>query len=210
MLLGNDLIISASADKNYFLLSNGESDKVTIELHASANPFCTSECVSDFIDLSTGAVIDSSSFSMNLLGPRYKEYDLNANRKGEGQVLYRFEVKCKSKSTFFCRTTEEEKGRKLIVALDYKLNQEEERFRSSSKEKIISLRSATANQIENLKSLNNSLSQFANSTSEASVLKNAANANMQETKALVADFENLKEIWENQDPDLLKELRALN
>lgn len=135
-ILGNDTLVQLTATQQDFFVKNSETSIVEFQTYVSTNLFCEASCEYDFKDLSNGYVIDKGTFNTSLSNPHELEYSLVAPDRGEGQILYHFEVSCKSKKTTFCNTDEEEKKRSFLVAVNYVLSEEQQEFKQKSSEEL--------------------------------------------------------------------------
>jgi hypothetical protein len=133
-LIGNDLIIKVAADKEFLSLKNKDSETIKFKVYAITNMFCTTSCSSKFIDLSKGAIIESDSFDLKL--SKSKEYLITSPDLGTGTVLYRFDVSCNTKKTFFCETLEKPSKRTMLITMDYEPTEEELSLKNNLKIEI--------------------------------------------------------------------------
>jgi hypothetical protein len=130
-LIGNDLIIKISADKENLFLKNKDSETVSFKIYTITNLFCKTTCTSRFIDLSNSAVIETDSFDIKL--SKIKEFTLISDKTGYGMDLYRFDISCNNKQTFFCESLVKEKKRSVLITLNYQPNNEETILRDKLK-----------------------------------------------------------------------------
>ncbi|MEK6895609.1 MAG: alpha/beta fold hydrolase [Nanoarchaeota archaeon] len=136
MILGNDLTIRLSTNNESLFMNKGETEKVEFTTSAIMNPFCKAYCQSDFVDLSSGQVIDNDSFELTLTSSLTKSYPININKLGKGQDLYNFQIICQSKKSFLCQTTEDKKFRNILLTVDYDLNDSDKGFISDMQNNI--------------------------------------------------------------------------
>lgn len=128
-LMGNDVIIKLSADKEHISIVHGEEQNVTFSASVTTNPFCRAVCASRFDDLSSGTAVDIDAFTLKPTQPVAHTYTINASRPGEGQDLYRFTMQCQSVRTAFCNTAESPTKRSVLVTVAYGLNEEEKQLK---------------------------------------------------------------------------------
>jgi len=211
LLIGNDLVISANADKENLFLVHNQNDSVTFSIYATTNPFCKIECTSEFTDLSSGEMIDNSSFILTSanLNSQSKQYQFTASNPGIGQDLYRFDVGCKSIKTTLCQTNEEVKKRDILITLNYELNDEEQRFKNESKEKINSI----IQKADYLSHESDALAVAINSIGQIDFNDSVSRLNV--IRAEILDYIDvgnlLKSLWEKQDYlNLEKEIKKNN
>jgi len=206
-VLGNDILVRLSSDKDHIFFTNSTSDEVTFKISIVMNPFCTAQCNYEFFDLSNGEFIDKGSFNTTSIFSKTRDYTLNKSNR-LGQVLNRFEVSCKSKKTILCYTKETESKRAVLITLNNEITDEDKEFKEESKMNIFSLWQIlysvndrlNESQV-NLNSINNSFSteSFSNKLNESSNLFIGLNQS----------FINLKELWEAQNlVSLRKQLPA--
>jgi len=139
LLLGNDLAVKLNpSDENIFLTS-GESKTISFGTSILANPFCSADCTSKFIDLSKNKLIDTNNFTLKTALSESKNYDISASKSGSGQDYYRFEVKCKGIESFFCPTNGDEKSKSILIIMNYGLNKNEEKTFDNYKSILSSL-----------------------------------------------------------------------
>jgi pimeloyl-ACP methyl ester carboxylesterase len=138
-LLGNDILISLSADKENIFFSGNPEQKVVFTTSVSINPFCVAKCQYSFIDLGTGDVIDAKELSITPLVPTSLEYSFNSEGHVSGQELERFEIRCESQKTRLCYTRKEESRRTVLITVNYDLSEEQKIKNEISKQEIISM-----------------------------------------------------------------------
>ena len=100
LLLGNDIVVMLSVDKEVLNLKHLESEKINFDYYVLANPFCTAECTSEFTDLSKGYTIQEEAFTLKTALVNSKGYNISADKIGEGQDIYRFDISCHGISNF--------------------------------------------------------------------------------------------------------------
>lgn len=138
-LLGSDILISLSADRNNFFFDE-DLEEVNFKMSVEMNPFCVAECEYEFVDLSSGKLIESGRFNIASILSKTQTYQLNKNDVSFGsQVLNSFQLTCRSKKTVLCFTSGKESKRNILITLNNKLSEEEEELLDDYREKIISL-----------------------------------------------------------------------
>ena len=138
-ILGNDIILRLSADKEDILLFRNQEQEVKFEAKITTNPFCTAQCESLFEDISNNKQIGQDNFTLRPGMPLTKAYRLKTEKFGEGMFLYRFNLQCQSKKTFFCNTKEESTSRNLLVTAEYRLTDDEKKIKEELKLKLDNL-----------------------------------------------------------------------
>lgn len=197
-LLGNDLVIKITADKENLFLKHEDSDSVKIRMYAITNLFCNTNCVSEFIDLSANKTLESAFFNLKL--PRTKEYILTAENQGTGQKLYRFDIECKSKRTYLCETMEEPKKRSLLITLNYEPNENEKEIKQELKYQLDNL-AGKMNYFElNLNEFQLAIEKL-NKTCETDFNLNNARTKISDSEEI---YKTLTSVWEDEDYFLLK------
>jgi len=220
-LVGNDLIISLSSDKeNIFLLAN-QSEKVTFEISAAANPFCSIFCNYSLYDLSDNYTLDSGNISMSSRNFQEKSYQLYSPKKGSGQKIYSFKVLCQSKKTAFCNTETTKRIRNVLITLDYNLSKEEEIERDLSAEKILLLKNYsdyllyTYNYLDNLSlQINFTQDYLQFSSSLRNISDNLTKVNSYLINAsyfwTMEDYSSLNSLLSSSEEDLSKIILSIN
>jgi hypothetical protein len=197
-LIGNDFVISLNADKTNFFLNHNEEDKVIFESQIYTNFFCSANCHSKFIDLSSGKTLDEKKFYLKPAMQNIQEFYIYSDKFGSGQDLYRFEIKCTSIKTAFCKTSGEEKSKNILITLDYDLNEEEKILKQKYKENI-SFGITEINYLENylseFKNISLKLSEFNNSINFSEEIENVSKS----INLLNESYFNLKKDWENNN-----------
>ncbi|MFP4111915.1 MAG: alpha/beta fold hydrolase [Candidatus Woesearchaeota archaeon] len=120
--LGNDIVIKLETDKEYIDLKRLDKEDLEIISTVNTNPFCSASCTYTFEDLSHGKIIEEQNITLDPLHPMKRQYEINADWKGKGQVLFRANMVCTSKSSFLCHTKERPTTRKILIPVNYKLN----------------------------------------------------------------------------------------
>jgi hypothetical protein len=140
-VLGNDILVKVSADKDNFFFANSSQEEVNFRISVTMNPFCVAQCDYEFLDLSSGKKIESGVFNINSILSKTKTYSLNKTDVPTGsQNLNSFEITCKSKKTILCFTSEEENKRTVLITLNNQISEEEQTLLNGYKEKFISLK----------------------------------------------------------------------
>ena len=135
-ILGNDIIVRLSADKETLSVVHGQEAPVTFEASVTTNPFCTASCNSVFTDIGSNTIIEQNAFDLKPGFPFSKSYLLRSEQRGSGQKLYRFSMECQSVSTVLCHTDGEPTSRSILVTLNYYLSEEEKQLKGQLKEAL--------------------------------------------------------------------------
>ncbi|MFH1365107.1 MAG: alpha/beta fold hydrolase [archaeon] len=197
-LLGNDLLVKLSADKENIFFSNSSEQSITLTISALMNPFCIAQCQYSFFDISSGKAIETGEFTMASLLPKTQQYSFNSEGHLQGQKLNRFEVSCKSQKTKLCYTSEQKSKRSILVTLNYDLSQEQKIANELSKKEIISLREKIYNMSQELKNANYSLKELNNFIITENLLSEFANLSYTLLELNIS-FEELKQEWISQN-----------
>jgi triacylglycerol esterase/lipase EstA (alpha/beta hydrolase family)/prefoldin subunit 5 len=199
LLLGNDIVVKFSSDKDSLNLKHLESEEISFNTYVLTNPLCSAECSFEFSDLSSGRVIDSETFTLKPAITKSKEYTVTANKVGKGQDLYRFNIRCAGVKTFWCHTTELNRTRSVLVTVNYDLNDAEKALKNSSKVKIEQL-------IQEASSLSSEIEGINLTLNNLTSLEGDFSSKLKDIKLLLAEYNNsafnLKEKWENQEYNL--------
>lgn len=200
-VLGNDILVKISADKDNFFFTNSSQEEVNFKISVTMNPFCIAQCEYEFLDLSHGKTIESGAFNIASILSKTKTYTLNKTDVPSGsQNLNSFEISCKSKKTILCFTSENENKRSVLITLNNHLTDEQQAILDGYKEKIISLKQifyiAWKNFNESESNIANIGSLFSINYADENLLKN-----LSDLKISFTDIENL---WKNQEMNLLE------
>ena len=200
-LLGNDILVSVSVDKDNFFFTNSSSQQVNFKMSVTMNPFCVAECNYELFDLSNDRLIESGAFNIASIFSKTKTYSLSKNDVPFGsQVLETFSVTCKSKKTIMCYTSGEESKRNVLITLNNQLSEEETVLLNSYKEEIISLEQVFYLSNSNLQESENNLINIDGyfSTSEYA-FENLSS----QISELNDSLKYLEELWTNQNLNYL-------
>lgn len=137
LLSGNDVLVRVNINKENLFLTNSQEESIKAKTDIVANPFCSVYCNYEFKDISSNEILESDSFSLKTLSPINKEFKLKAPSSGEGQELYRFEIKCNSNKTILCDTSEEIKSRTILITLNYNLTSEEKELKNTLRDSLL-------------------------------------------------------------------------
>ena len=201
MLLGNDVLVKVNLDKRDIFLFHNQTEKLSIKTEIVTNPFCTVYCNYSFLDLSYGETIETGSFNLKTIRPFDKEFLVTSPKTGQGQKLYRFEIKCNSKKTYLCDTKEEASSRTILITMNYELSPEEIILKEDFKWKILEImkeldyiKSNSINQKNTINLLNyEDKSYLENKTSYLELQITETNKSLEQSK----------NIWESQEYDKL-------
>lgn len=190
-LLGNDIVVKLSADKEALNLKRGEEQKVTFTASITTNPFCTATCDTIFTDISRNQTIESDEFTLRSTIPIHKEFTIKATKLGSGQELYGFKMQCRSTPTFLCRTSGESTTRDILITANYDPNEHDVALKQQDNETIHEL----ANKISLWKGMFSAFEIF--SVPYPIDLP-------RRLQIVSADIDNLTQLWKTQDYLLVK------
>lgn len=131
-LMGNDLLIELSSDKDNLFFSQEQPQEVTFKISSTMNPFCAAECHAEYYDLSSGWLIDSEDFNITPLFPKSKTYTIESTKTNEAQRLNLFSVKCRTQKERFCYTKSNEVERSVLITLNYGFDEQQRRIMNDS------------------------------------------------------------------------------
>jgi uncharacterized alpha/beta hydrolase family protein len=196
-LLGNDIAVKLSTDKEVLSLQRGQQELITFKASVTTNPFCTAECTAIFSDISSNMTIEAEQFTLRAAIPYKKEYAIQATRHGTGQDLYSFKMECRSTPTRLCHTTGDATTRTLLITVNRELSIADEQSKAIAKERI--------------DALNRKLSLWngmINTFSMIDIAKipfdvNALPPLQNRTKALASYLSTLQEPWKGQTYETL-------
>jgi pimeloyl-ACP methyl ester carboxylesterase len=193
-LLGNDIIVKLTTDKEDLTLVRGENKTVTFELSTTTTPFCQASCVTVFEDVSHGIVMEKDELVIFPGSPVAKQFHIEATRRGDGQDIYRFSAECNSVQTFLCHTNEETTSRKILLTVAYHPTEEEERLKATSLSEANSL----VERIENIGGLQNSIEKVSEALNETNTTSLVITLR-QRISQHELEMHNLLRIWMQQD-----------
>ena len=141
-LIGNDIIIKLDVSQENFNLQHGQEGILNFKSSATTNPFCTASCTAKFEDLSSAEknkeiILFEEYFNLNPTQPYQNELNLSSEEK-IGYNLYRLDLSCISISTNLCHTNEKPTTRKVLITVNYSLNEEEKKQHTISGQEILS------------------------------------------------------------------------
>lgn len=139
LLLGNDLAVKLTPSEENFYLLNGETKTIDFETNILANPICSANCDSKFIDLSENRVIETANFNVKTGIGDIRAYQLTSPLEGMGQKYFRFEVKCRTIDTLFCPSKGTEKSKSIFFVMDFGLTKEQQESYENYKSQLSSL-----------------------------------------------------------------------
>jgi triacylglycerol esterase/lipase EstA (alpha/beta hydrolase family) len=202
LLLGNDVVVKLSSDKEELSLKHGETGNVSFSAFILANPFCSAVCTSEFVDLGTQSLISKEDFAMKPAISITKEFSILAGKQGKGQDIYRFEIKCSGISNILCSTSEENRARTLLLTVNYDLNDNEKRLKNESQEAIREIIAFSDYFNFKIKELNSS---FSSLNIKDDYISGLLHETSQENFNLNQTGFELKSLLENQSFDVLPE-----
>jgi len=140
-LLGSDILVGLSVDKDNLFLSSGQQENVTFKISLTTNPFCTAECDYRFVDISSGEIIEEGNFNLQVILTKTKTFAIGANNltKNQMQIINNFQLSCKSKKTKICYTSGKEISRSVLVTANFGLSPNEEKIKEALKSDIVDI-----------------------------------------------------------------------
>ena len=208
-LLGNDIIIRLSADRESLFLVHGGNATVNFDVSVTTNPFCSAACSSVFEDLGGGSIVEEASFSLRPAIPEKKTYTVHAARAGMGLDLYRFRVTCRSVRTLLCHTDEEPTVRSILLTVARNLTAEEKEAQERSRQVIAALLGNGA-ELQGRQAALRAAMVALNETLAADELFDGEALIAEQLAGHRAAFGRLQEAWEVQDPEAVaQQLGAL-
>ena len=197
-LLGNDILVKLSANKENIFFYDNSTQNLVFTISAFMNPFCVAQCQYSLFDISAGKTIDSAGFSTTSILSNSKEYLFVKEGHPQGQVLNRFEVRCKSKKTLLCYTDEEESKRAMLITLNYDFSPEQKIANEISKKEIISLEKTLYNLSNGLNETDSKIKAMNNSLYVEDLLLQALNFS-NGLFNLNASLEYAKQLWKSRE-----------
>lgn len=130
-IIGYDLVLKLSTDKEVFSITRNHPDTVTITASVATNPFCKALCSSNFQDVSHNRTLDRSSFPLRPGSPFEKSYIIAVEQTGSGLLLYRFNLQCHSERSVLCHTGGQPITRSIIIIAQQNLTAGEQELQRS-------------------------------------------------------------------------------
>ncbi len=124
-LLGYDLTIRLSVDKNDIKLVNGQESEIEFSINKISNIVCNTECTYKFTDLNKNIILANGSFNPVQAITKKLVQKIRAPDQGEGQKVYAFDLTCRNKAGDICKTEEKNISRRTIITLEYALSEEQ-------------------------------------------------------------------------------------
>ncbi len=90
-LFGKDILIKVDANKQNFYLEHGQKENLEFTISLKGSALCQAKCSYDFLDLSSNKSIKEEKFTLSSLA-QTKTFELESNRLGKGQEIYRFDL----------------------------------------------------------------------------------------------------------------------
>ncbi|MDD5191730.1 MAG: alpha/beta hydrolase [Candidatus Nanoarchaeia archaeon] len=216
-LLGNDILIRLSADKNNIFFKNNTEEDVTFKISVTMNPFCIAQCRYEFFDISSGKSIETGSFNLTSVAIKSKTYTLNRNELIYGQSLNRFEISCKGVKSALCYTSGKDSERAILITLNYQATEEQSQLINNLKENMTSLGKNISLLSGNIEESKRYINLINNSFSADDLSQELANISRRFSE-LNSSFNELEKLWEIQDisliqlslPDINNRLELLN
>ncbi len=193
--LGKDILVTLEADKDHFSLAHGQQGEVGFDARVRTNPFCSAKCSYSFIDISSNSTVDKKNFDMSPADPFKKKFTIKSPDTGKGIWLYRFDMSCKSKKSFFCHTAENPVKRSILITVNYTLSPEERRLKADLKKTLTGL----ANRTEKLKAMQSYFEEAAYLLEEENI---SAGDKLAKINSTLRDLQN---IWDQQKYHSLSE-----
>ncbi|MGM5481107.1 MAG: lipase/acyltransferase domain-containing protein [Nanobdellota archaeon] len=128
-IFNEEMNLDMDPSENSYSIVNDDTSSVTFTYTADTPVVCKAYCRHQFIDLSTGQVIETR----NTTDPQHHKstYDLPTPEYGSGQKIYQFQVSCQSKKTDLCRSSEKIYRKTSLVIVNYNLSEEEQLWKKS-------------------------------------------------------------------------------
>jgi len=140
-ILGYDLTIRLSADKNDLNLINGQNETIVFGVDRISRIFCNTECGYSFSDLSNNNNNNNNPISYGnfyLKSPITQkiQQEVTAPRQGEGQKVYSFDLTCRNHPSVICKTDGKNITRRTLITAEYTLSPEQFGLKQKAKNKL--------------------------------------------------------------------------
>ncbi len=213
-LLGNDIVLKLSSDKEDLILIRGQEENISFKASITTNPFCEATCVSKFEDISEGVTLKKESFILKTSGPIQLKYALKITDFGEGQKIFRETINCQAKSTAFCHTSGEAISRNILITAEYRLSDEEKTLKVKLKNDIENLKNVLEDEFSKINSINAIIKNLEDKII-IDDLKNNTENELNSLQKHGEDLSDLNQMWAKQnfyllDGEVLKLTNAVN
>ena len=135
--LRDDLVINLEPADASFTITNNQDQTFDLSVSTDNSMFCKAECNYYFYDQSSETTIDSGKITLGKKDSFNKTYALEPPRKGSGQKIYSFDIKCNDINTFLCTTSGELRERSSFIVLNYLLSPSEQKIKDEVKTKLV-------------------------------------------------------------------------
>ena len=196
-LTGHEVIVNAKADTEALSLLHGERQNVTFESRVFTSVFCTPECTSTFMDISSDQVLAQETFVWKNAKSFEKRYELEPKRLGTGQDLYRFTLSCHNLRSVLCKSEERATMQNILVAVRYDLSEKERSIKQEVQQQLEQLTSQLGSMHGNLNALNSTILELGNGANISAIKK--------ELERNTIQLAALNKEWVKQDLVLLEQ-----
>ncbi len=201
-LLGNDIVLELGSDKTTAMLERGEVEAVTYDAGVTSNPFCNVECIYRYKDISSGTMLGNGTFMIKSTSPVKKIYNISTEHLGSGLEIYRFDLECHARSSFFCQTDGQPTTRSILFTLQYNLTEQDR----AKKEQLRVMLQAESARLGNISAREDAASATISRLSQLLDVKNltAQSSSLDDDiDRHHGDFLRLLGLWNKQDYDSL-------
>jgi len=208
-ILGYDLTIRLSADKNDINIIDGQNETVTLNVNRISKIFCNTECEYSFSDLSGNNLISHGNFYMKSPITQKIQQEVKAPDWGEGQKVYSFDLACRNHASIICNSDGKNITRRTLITVEYSLSPEQLNLKQEANNE---LNEEYTSFIQINQTFNSISDQVSNLT--FIINKNSIDTFTKSRDNLMNQFNSAFDLWIMQDYDsvILKQSRiaALN
>ncbi|MEM3127218.1 MAG: alpha/beta fold hydrolase [Candidatus Woesearchaeota archaeon] len=126
----NDELNIALEPRDSSFFTRKEAINVNFTIKNNNYFLCKSECEYYLTDLRDNKEISSEKFEIDHAETKTKQFKLSPPKRGSGQAIYSFQLKCKNIKTFLCRTDSQPRYKTSIISINYDLSEEEATLKS--------------------------------------------------------------------------------
>lgn len=193
-LIGNDLVISVSADRSDLSLVYGENGSVGFSIQRVTSPLCNTECMYSFLDVSENKSLDEANFSLSQVTQKKSEM-ISAVKPNRGQEIYRFSLVCRNAKTVICHTSGIPVSRDVLLTVEYGPNEDQNITRNVLAQEIYSAFNQTAVINSNLIYLQSILNEINGTLIIDNNLSNLSNF----SNSILEEFKKINNSWSQGD-----------
>ncbi|TAL57714.1 MAG: alpha/beta fold hydrolase, partial [Nanoarchaeota archaeon] len=197
-ILGNDVLIKLSVDKEYISLQNGGQTDLKMTISGLNNIFCTASCSLKFEDLSSGKIITNESYTLKSGNSISRNFKIDAPMNGEGSLLYRISTECSNEKTVFCPADRSRTERSVLIVERHELSSAEKLLRNDLQQRIGYFETRIEGQKNLLRSLSSAFFNMETSSESSAISLGiiSAGKNIEEN---LGSLQTITSSWNSSD-----------